>query len=405
MRCRIAMLILTALVLTGCLAPKATDSARSGTIQVLVIGAAGLDQTLVKAFNSQHPKVTVELVALPDGGFADVVEAIRSGQLPVDAIVAPGNPFLFEQGVVAPLDELVKKAEIDLASYGSTLELGLHAKQLFGLPVSASPMVMVYNQEALAAAGIPEPAGGWTWDQFADAARTLSLKAIHEGKAHTFGAGIPPWVLVDLLLTAGEGPAGADLAPLQAHLTNFQQWMSKEQIVADFSVGMSEGDYFQAFGRGEFPLMINYWGVSFGHARPTFAWSTAPLPGSNAAGAVPGTATLAMMTTNAQNPDAAFSFVQVASSQISAQALGGLPGSPLPGYVSETTQKQWMAHSGLRGNGAFMLTQRLLPTPQYPESLVPLLLKEIDATLAGDKSPADAIRDFQQARAPFLSNK
>lgn len=405
MRRHIALLILVALVLTGCqLAPKATDPARSGTLKVMVLGAAGLDNTLVKAFNAQHPKVTVELVALPDGNFPDVVEAIRSGQTAVDVIVAPGNSFLFQQGVIAPLDARTKKAEIDLTVYGSALELGIHGGKLYGLPVTASPMVMVYNKEALEAAGITPPTEAWTWEQFGDAARKLSEQAKAQNKAKTWGAGIPPWVLVDLLVTAGKGPADADLSALQARLTDFHRWMIVERSVADFSVGSSEYEYFQAFGRGEIPLMINYWGVSFGHAKPTFAWSTAPLPGS-AGGAVPGTVTLAMMTANAQNPEAAFNFVQIASGQVAAQSLGSLPGSPIPGFVTDLTLKQWQTHAGMRGEGAFMLKQRYLPTPEYNEELVTLLLKEVDVTLAGEKNPADAIRDFQQARTPFLSKK
>ncbi|HWH70727.1 MAG TPA: hypothetical protein VNT26_15160, partial [Candidatus Sulfotelmatobacter sp.] len=96
MRRIIALCLLTALVLAGCtLAPKAKPQVKlTGTVRVLVLGGPGMESTFFTGFQSANPDVKPETVTIPEtDDFAQIIAKIKSGEIKVDAIVAPANNF------------------------------------------------------------------------------------------------------------------------------------------------------------------------------------------------------------------------------------------------------------------------------------------------------------------------
>ncbi|HWI51949.1 MAG TPA: extracellular solute-binding protein [Symbiobacteriaceae bacterium] len=403
MRRAIALCLLAALVLAGCtVAPKPKEVKNlSGTVRVLVLGSPGLETTLFTGFQSAYPNVKPETVTLPEEGeFAQIIGQIKSGEIKVDAIVAPANSFLFAQGVVAPLDDMVKSEKLSLKEYGDSVSLAKYNGKLMGLPLSVSPMVVVYNKEMFEKAGLKTPAAGWTWDDFEKAG--LELTKQQAGKEKGWGVGIPPWSLVDLLLTAGKGPADPDLKTLQATLERLRRFKTADKYYAPDTVGEDGTDYYLAFARAEIGMVLGYWENSFAHAHPEFAWGVAPIPGSDL---TPGIATLAMVTANAENKDNAWAFTRFVGSATGAQAVVRMPGAPVPGYVDESIQRDWLAHTTLKEDSAFVLKLKYLPTLEYPEAMAGMLMKESDEAISGKKTVEDAIKAYQEARAPLMSKK
>jgi multiple sugar transport system substrate-binding protein len=357
-----------------------------------------MDQTLFSAFTAANPDVKPEAVALPETG--DVVAQIKSGELKVDAIVAPANSFLFNQGVVEPLDDLVKQENLSLAEYGNAIELARHNGKLYGLPVSVSPMLVVYNKELFDTAGLKHPAPGWTWDEFETAAKALA-KA-QEGNDPGYGVAVAPWTAADLLLSAGKGPADPDLTALTDTLNRLTRLHSDAKVAPKEVLGDAELDYYQAFGRGELGMLVSYWQNSFAHTKPEFAWGVAPLPGNDS---TPGMGTLGMVTANAENRANAVAFIKFIASATGSQTIVTLPGAPVPAFVNDATQQQWLAHTALGQAGSFVFQLKYLPAPVYPADMATMLLTEADAALKGTKSVDDAIKAYKEARAPLMSNK
>jgi multiple sugar transport system substrate-binding protein len=401
MRRYLAICLLVAVVLAGCTAApkKATETAKTGVVRVLVLGGSGLEPTLVSTFKAANPGVTVESVELPEGEFKDVVAKLKSGEAKVDAIIAPANSFLLAQGVALQLDDLVKSEQISLSEYGDTLELAKYGGKLYGLPVTLSPMVVAYNKDLFAKAGLKNPAAGWTWTEYVADARALA-KLME--KENTFGTAIPGWTLADLLLTAGKGPAGDDLKPVQEMLERVLSLQADPKIMSKVPVFADDTEFWSGFARGEIAMLLNYWENSFAHQTPEFQWGLAPLPGG---GKTPGIATLAMVATKAENRENAMAFLKMAGGPMGGQAVVRIPGAPLPGFVNETIQSEWLAHSSLKEDSAFVLRTKYLPSFDYPEDLAALLLKEADAALKGQKTPEEAVKAYQQARTPLLSKK
>jgi multiple sugar transport system substrate-binding protein len=399
MRRSIALLILMALLLSSCTrAAKKIESA-PGTVRVLVIGMSGLETSLVTAFQAAQPQLKVESVALPEGDFPTIAEKIRSGETKVDAIVSPGNPFLFTQGLVTPMDDLIKQNRLDISPYGNSLELGKFQNKTYGLTVSVNPMLVMYNKELFTQAGLSIPKPGWTWEEFeADAAALTKTLA---GNEKALGAAMPPWSFADLFLTAGKGPADPDLSALQSTLTRYQRMSVVDKLLDVSPLQPSDSEYFLAFARGEIGMLVNYWG-SIGHGQPKFDWGIAPMPGSDR---VPGIATLAMVAAKAENPQGAFAFDAFVAGTTGAQAVAKMPGAPVPSFVDETVKNLWLAAAGPKDDASFVFKQKYVPTAEYPEQLANLLLKEVDATLKGQKTPEQAIEAYKQAREPVLSKK
>ncbi|HYG59958.1 MAG TPA: extracellular solute-binding protein, partial [Symbiobacteriaceae bacterium] len=400
MRRSLALCLMFALLLAGCtVAPKATtEPPLSGTVRVLVMGGPGLESTLFTGFQHLYPDVKPESVQLPEGDFQQIVDSIMSGATKVDAIISPANSFFFAKGVVDPLDDMVKKSKLSLDEYGATVELGMYKDKLFGLPVSVSPMLLVYNKEMFEQAGLKAPGESWTWDEFEAAANALA--AVQAGKEKGWGAAIAPWTLVDLLLTAGKGPADADLTALKTQLARLHRLQSGDRALPVEPLGSSDTDYFLAFARGEVGMLLGYWENSFAHTKPQFSWGVAVPPGDSR---TLGSATLAMVTANAENRANAEAFVKFAAGPTGAQAVVRLPGAPVPGMVNDTVKAQWLANAGLQDDSAFVLKLKYLPSTEFPEEMIQPLLLEADAALKGKKTADEAIAAYQQARAPFMS--
>src|SRR5690606_34734876 len=58
---------------------------------------------------------------------------------------------------------------------------------LGALPRDISNVVLFYNRDLFAKAGIPEPRAGWNWDDFVETAQKLTVDADQDGAPERFG--------------------------------------------------------------------------------------------------------------------------------------------------------------------------------------------------------------------------
>lgn len=403
MRRGIVIILAMAVLLAGCsLAPRKTELVKSGSIRVLILGGAGYDTNLIGAFKTAHPGIEVEAVAYPGGDFLEVITDLKAGTSGIDAVIAPGHSLLFREGGVLPLDGAVRDLGINLTPYGKTIELGKYKEKIYGLPVSVSPMVVLFNREMFAAAGLPEPEVGWGWDQFEAALYALAQS---DNPHMESAAVISPWTFLDLLLTADGGPLSEDLATMTAHLERIHRYLGIEGGLLPFQQTGTDNDHFQAFSKAAYGMLITYWEFSFGHSKPSFSYGLAPLPGLTAEDPAPGIGTLAMVAAGSKNRDAALTFVQFVSGPTAARVVATLPGAPVPAYSDAGIQQQWLSHARLGPQSAFLLQQKYVPLLEYPDDVVPLLFGAVDATLKGEKSAREAMAEFDRARAPFMKKR
>lgn len=128
----------------------------------------------VDAFSESSDEYTVKIEQIP---FAQLVSKItvaaQSNSLP-DIIQVDGcdHASFSAMGIFADLTEKVDSEMGDLEFYDGPLESCKYDGKLYGLPLNANNLVLVYNEEMLNAAGYTEPPA--TWSELREYAKNLT---------------------------------------------------------------------------------------------------------------------------------------------------------------------------------------------------------------------------------------
>jgi multiple sugar transport system substrate-binding protein len=121
-----------------------------------------------------------------------------------------------DNGAILDLtDQVSKMSDMPAAKlddyYPGTLEVARYNDRLWGLPWIAAPVMLYYNVDEFAAAGINPPDESWTWDTFKDAAKKLTVKDA-SGNITQYGTSFNGWPPVHMFIwQAGGEVISADL--------------------------------------------------------------------------------------------------------------------------------------------------------------------------------------------------
>jgi len=177
---------------------------------------------LIDAFHAAHPEIAVEPIGL-NSGDASLAVSLQPGSpdLPWLQLGGPYMPWLWRElaspaapdvflltyqrfpafaarGILEPLGPYLDaspRLEAD-AFYPAALDAfrtpDLPGDGLGALPMNASSLVVYYNPDLFAERGVPLPADGWGWDEFADAAEALTFDRDGDGRLGVHGLAIEP---------------------------------------------------------------------------------------------------------------------------------------------------------------------------------------------------------------------
>ena len=153
--------------------------------------AIGVEEDILREFHQEYPHIQVEPIATPYDDYHTKILTMIAGGLAPDVMRIDSYYFadFMEAQVFMPLDDLIKRDEIDLSLY---YEIGLpdsmYEGKMYGLPWGTAPLYLAYNVKMFQDAGVSLPKLGWTWDEFVEGARTISGG---EGPEHRYGYGDP----------------------------------------------------------------------------------------------------------------------------------------------------------------------------------------------------------------------
>ena len=190
-----------------------TTSQDAVTLQVSVwLGDAELQamEELGARFTEANPGVTVEYINIVDGGpfGRDKLQQMIAGGTPPDIMMLNTGQFeaFGTRGAMAELDERVAAESYDLGIYWpSAVEGSKIDGKLFGLPKDISDHVVYLNVDLFEAAGVELPTSEWTWDEFREIARQLTLDTDDDGAINQWGTSIVNgvWSWGSFVLTNG----------------------------------------------------------------------------------------------------------------------------------------------------------------------------------------------------------
>jgi multiple sugar transport system substrate-binding protein len=253
-----AVALLTALVVTACTSeagdPAASPSPTPSTsptpsasptgpvtLRFAVYGTPEVVtayKRLASTYMTEHPEVTVKVEVAEDAVTArDHLERDFDRETPPDLFLTPQTalPDLVDDDRVQPVDVLLEERGVE---FGDTYQrLGLEAfagnAALQCMPNDVSPYVVYYNKRLLLPKALvapddtpPTPETGWTWEQFALAARQMSrgdVKGVYLAPRLT--------TLIPLVRSAGEDVVDDPQEPTTLTLADDGTRAALEQIL------------------------------------------------------------------------------------------------------------------------------------------------------------------------------
>lgn len=144
---------------------------------------------IVAAFNAAHAEegLRAEITFFPDHQYSErIAAAAAAGDMPdVMDLDGPTVAGFVDAGLLEPLDPHFTADELE-DFLPTILAQGTIDGTLYALGAFDSAMVLYYDREMLAAAGVePPPADrGWTWDEFLEACRALKAAGIDPVALH-----------------------------------------------------------------------------------------------------------------------------------------------------------------------------------------------------------------------------
>ena len=155
-------------------------SSLSASIRLAVFGDKTLYPFLYKIFTHMHrsyPKIKVKIEPWQSTDRVKMVTEIATGTGP--DVVQVGDidlPFFVSKNAFASLDPYMKRDHISKDLYYPTLyKLGVVDGKLYALTKDYATLAIFYNKDLFKAAHVPFPKAGWTWNDFVQDARKLTV--------------------------------------------------------------------------------------------------------------------------------------------------------------------------------------------------------------------------------------
>jgi multiple sugar transport system substrate-binding protein len=196
-----------ALVASACPLPEPDPSPSpgelSGEVSFMVFGDPEELQAFrdaIDAFRDMAPNVTVNLVEASDR--SDLIARLSTSF----SAGAPPDLFLLNyrfyaqfaaRGVLEPIEPYVEGSDAFSVEdfYEPPMEAFTFDGRLTCLPQNVSSLVVYYNRDAFADAGVVRPDAGWTWDDMVSAAQSLTIDEGNDGTVDQYGLGVDPEII------------------------------------------------------------------------------------------------------------------------------------------------------------------------------------------------------------------
>lgn len=342
------LLVLAALMLLGL---SGCGGANQHTISFMVSGDTAelaAYQTLVTAFEAEHPQTGINLQHIPsEGEYRQRLAAgFSSGEAP-DVMLINYRRFgtFADQGGLEPLTDYLAGSQLIAASdfYPAALDAFQWQQDLWCIPQNVSSLVVYYNRDLFDAAGVPYPAGDWTWVDFLATAQALTRDLDGDGQIDQYGVGLEPnlirlapfiWQNGGRLVDDQANPTRLTLdepAALDAFLW-FADLQVKHHVVPDAVAEAAETSESRFLNGTLGMLFDSRRGVPTYRTITSFAWDAAPLPRGRQQASILHSDGYCMAAT-VKDKDAAWTFIEFANSP-AGQTIIAQTGRTVPSLIA-----------------------------------------------------------------------
>ena len=302
--------------------------------------------------------------------------------------------------LLVPLDDYMSKAGVKADDYVPSITKGLQfeGKQV-ALPYDVGPLVMFYNKDAFKAAGLKEPAIGWTTDEFMADAKALTKAPKYGFWAQSDISALMPWVLSSSGKSALNADGQLDVNNPEWHAS--AQWytdlVSKEKVSPQIpSANSSTASADQFLAGNAYMRLDGPWDLINARQQAKFKVGIAPMPAGASGSKTWSDGSGFGVTKDCKNPDEAFQAVSVMVGADAEKYLGNA-GRAYPALIS--TQSSWYEGNKTQDVKPIMdaSLQSAVPFATTPtwQQVVTTFAKQAVATYNGQGSVDDLLSQTQ----------
>ncbi len=362
---KVATALTTTLVLSA-----AAVAAEDVTLSYMMWDPTQLEIELetIAEFEAANPGVTVDAQAMPPSDYWPKLSAMAAaGDLP--DVFAMSSGFVkgwARAGNLADLTEVVAGTDLS-AYYAGALEPGMVDGTMVAFPQNWVAPVLFYNRDMFDAAGVEYPQPDWTWEDFREAARALTLDTDEDGEIDQWGywvygryAQVDPWVFRNggRYLNADETALEPNAAAVNA--LEFLTGLVLEDKVAPMPQEMEGIRQQDIFPLGMAAMWVDgSWNIANTRsvADPEMTWAIAQVPiGPDATpetAAAYAWADMLSMSKDSEHADLAWAFIQhmVGEGRTSDDFEGG----KVPAFRAIAESEDWLDRGMMPPNKELIL--------------------------------------------------
>ncbi|MDX1614019.1 MAG: sugar ABC transporter substrate-binding protein [Candidatus Promineifilaceae bacterium] len=365
---------------------------------------------LVDAFHQRQDTVRVEVIHIPSPRDyrTRLVTEFAAGDPPDISLMNYRRYAAFAaRDLLEPLGPYVKASDLIQVDefYPATVEAFIWQGQLMCIPQNISSLVVYYNVDLFAQAGVPEPADDWTWGDFVATARALTADSDGDGQMDRYGLGVEPSLFrLAPFIWQNEAPLVDDQArptrltltrpPTLAALQWFVDLRQQHQVVPS-RVEEAALDSESRFINGSTAMYLNSRrGTPAYRQIEAFRWDVAPLPrGKTDAGILHSDAYCLSRT--AAHPDGAWRFIEFANSFAGQTIIAG-SGRTVPSLQAVAESEAFLDPELPPARAEVFLQNaaivRRVPVISTWQEIEDVASQEIERAFYGDISAAEAAR-------------
>jgi ABC-type glycerol-3-phosphate transport system substrate-binding protein len=357
-----------------------------------------LTKIVIPRFEKLNPGIKVQQVPFSYSSLKQKLTTSAAGGTLPDLIRSDlaWVPQYAKLGVFAPLNKVMPDFKrFASAMFPGTLATNYYRGNYYGLPLDTNTRVLMYNREALTAAGISSPPSSFA-DLRADASKLKAKGVYLFADGGTGGWNVLPWIwsgggsLTDAKFTKASGFLNSprSVAAVQLLVDLYKQGALPSLILGDAGAvgtenGLADGKYATILD-GPWMLPI------FAKAHPGFRVSTAPVPaGPGGSVSVVGGEDI-VLTASSKKKAAALQFLRFMISPWAQTQMAHAGQMPVRKDVSKNLTK---INPGFAIFAKQLETARpRTPDPNWPK-IDSVLATAVASAIKGDKSAQAALDD------------
>jgi ABC-type glycerol-3-phosphate transport system substrate-binding protein len=357
-----------------------------------------LTKIVIPRFEKLNPGIKVQQVPFSYSSLQQKLTTSAAGGTLPDLIRSDlaWVPQYAKLGVFAPLNKVMPDFKrFASAMFPGTLATNYYRGNYYGLPLDTNTRVLMYNREALTAAGISSPPSSFA-DLRADASKLKAKGVYLFADGGTGGWNVLPWIwsgggsLTDAKFTKASGFLNSprSVAAVQLLVDLYKQGALPSLILGDAGAvgtenGLADGKYATILD-GPWMLPI------FAKAHPGFRVSTAPVPaGPGGSVSVVGGEDI-VLTASSKKKAAALQFLRFMISPWAQTQMAHAGQMPVRKDVSKNLTK---INPGFAIFAKQLETARpRTPDPNWPK-IDSVLATAVASAIKGDKSAQAALDD------------